>query len=159
MGKKYIITESQERILTRLVERELGPEESVLVTNKNPFKYEEFKDARRVYSPELKDGDRFYKFDDSGYNRNNDDKLKEKIDDKTIRIGDKIVHVGVSEKTYPGDGFPIELSIGGQYTLLIDYKGSYKLDPKFHYGFSGAYETAEDFMAFEEKIKKKENKK
>ncbi len=63
MGKKYIITESQEKLMLQLVEAELGPEESVLVAKKNPYKYEEFKDARRRYLPSLKDGERFFEFD------------------------------------------------------------------------------------------------
>lgn len=62
MGKKYIIKESQERLIYQLVEREIGIEESILVAKKNPFKYEEFKDARNRYVPSLKDGERFFDY-------------------------------------------------------------------------------------------------
>lgn len=85
MGKKYIITESQERILTRLVERELGPEESVLVTKKNPFSDEKYVSARRVYSSNLKEGELFFTINkelkDYFYN-----KLKTILDGKTMRV-------------------------------------------------------------------------
>ena len=41
------------------------PNESVLIAKKNPFKYDEYKDARRFYNSELKDGDLFFKINDT----------------------------------------------------------------------------------------------
>ena len=119
MGKKYIITESQERILTRLVERELGPEESVLVANKNPFKYEEFDDARREYSRELKDGERFYVFNDTLFRKDMYPKLKQKFDGKTVRINDKIQTIRVQDTS--NNFFSIVVD---DYVLFFDTEGN-----------------------------------
>ena len=103
MGKKYIITENQERLMFQLIEAELGPEESVLVAKKNPFKYEEFKDARRVYDASLKNGDRFYQHFHWDYNSSVfyklGDEIKKALQDKTIRIGDDIRKIIVLAST------------------------------------------------------------
>jgi len=40
------------------------PDESVLIAKKNPFKYDEYKEARQLYSNKLKDGDLFFKIND-----------------------------------------------------------------------------------------------
>jgi hypothetical protein len=37
------------------------PNESILVSNKNPFKYSEYESARRLYNKDLVDGDLFFK--------------------------------------------------------------------------------------------------
>jgi hypothetical protein len=62
MGQRLIITEEEKNRIKLLYEATPPPSESVVVANKNPFKYEEYKNARRPYSPELKDGDLFYTF-------------------------------------------------------------------------------------------------
>ena len=63
MGKRIIISESEKNNILSLYETTTvapPPSESVLVVNKNPFKYPEFESARRTYSSDLKDGDMFY---------------------------------------------------------------------------------------------------
>jgi hypothetical protein len=101
MGKKYIITENQERVLSRLVERELGPEESVLVANKNPFKSEAFKNVRDGYYSSLKDGDLFYEikedlkpFCEKLYEENLEivKKIIPNLEGKTIRISADVIY-------------------------------------------------------------------
>ena len=109
MGKKYIITESQERVLSRLVERELGPEESILVAKKNPFKYEEFKDARRRYVPSLKDGERFFLYDREVNKKFGENKIsdfyKNLLLNKTVRGNDDRTYTIKDIKVlyYPND--------------------------------------------------------
>ena len=59
MGQRLIITE-EEKNKIRLLYESTPPDESVLVTNKNPFKYPEYESARKPYSSSLKDGDLYY---------------------------------------------------------------------------------------------------
>ncbi len=63
MGQRLIITEEEKNRIKLLYEAAPPPSESIVVANKNPFKYDEYKNARKPYSPELKDGDLFYTFD------------------------------------------------------------------------------------------------
>lgn len=63
--KKIILTEQEKNRIKLLYEVGSPPSESVFITNKNPFKYEEYKDARRTYTTELNDGDLFFKFKES----------------------------------------------------------------------------------------------
>ena len=90
------------------------PSESIFVANKNPFKYSEYETARRKYSPELKDGDMFYSFDDRRYNRKMfEDMVYKQMIGKSIRIenSDKILKVidVLQEERYPKTEVEIEL--------------------------------------------------
>jgi hypothetical protein len=72
MGQKLIITEEEKNRIKLLYEVATPPSESVLVANKNPFKNDEYINARRLYDSKLKDGDLFY-----NYNRDiNDEYIK-----------------------------------------------------------------------------------
>ena len=59
MGQRIVISESERKHIMNLYEA-APPSESVLVAKKNPFKYDEYADARRKYDKELKTGDRFF---------------------------------------------------------------------------------------------------
>lgn len=64
MGR-FIVTEEEVKQIRNLYEMDNSQtpppdEKELVVSNKNPFKYSEYEDARRLYSPELKDGERFY---------------------------------------------------------------------------------------------------
>ena len=70
-----ILSESEKNRIKGLygiiTEAETAPppdERELVVKDKNPFKYTEYEDARRKYSPDLKDGDRFYQM------KNNEEK-------------------------------------------------------------------------------------
>jgi hypothetical protein len=56
---------SRIKSLYGLLSESVPPEESVLVANKNPFKYDEHRNARKEYSGSLKDGELFYVLDNS----------------------------------------------------------------------------------------------
>lgn len=66
MGQRLIITEDEKnriKLLYELTQTETTPppdERELVIKGVNPFKHEEYVDARREYSPQLKDGDRFY---------------------------------------------------------------------------------------------------
>jgi hypothetical protein len=120
MGKRIIISESEKKNILSLYETTTvapPPSESILVANKNPFKYPEFESARQVYSPELKDGDMFYILN----NKNDDEKIKQEfyssffngLRNKTVRYGDELYKfVGSFKKSNDGIGHMIVLSIG-----------------------------------------------
>lgn len=98
------------------------PDESRLIANKNPFKYEEFKDARTFYSPSMINGDRFYQIKGEKingylnqnmtsnltdyYQKNIFRKIEEQIEGKTVRIPqtDKISTITVEYSDYWGMG-------------------------------------------------------
>ena len=118
MGKKYIITENQEKIIRRLVERELGPEESILVTKKNPFNYDELEDARFTYNSSLQDGDLFYVYDKkkacqliNTQNLNTIKKVFPSIVGKTIRANDKVYAIGRATATISEGGRMIVIQV------------------------------------------------
>jgi hypothetical protein len=64
MGKRIIISESEKKNILSLYEQSNfpipPPKNSILITKKNPYKYDEFSNARQTYSTKLKDGDMFY---------------------------------------------------------------------------------------------------
>lgn len=62
MGLKIFINESEKNRIRFLYEnKSLPPNESeIVVEKKNPFKYQEYINARKEYSPNLKNGDMFY---------------------------------------------------------------------------------------------------
>jgi hypothetical protein len=65
MGK-LIISETERKNILSLYESTNvtpPPSESVLIANKNPFKYSEYESARKTYSSNLKDGEMFYEYD------------------------------------------------------------------------------------------------
>lgn len=86
MGKKYIIKESQERLMFQLIEAELGPEESVLIARKNPFADEKYVNARKLYSSSMRDGELFFTFNNNKLEEYFDSKLESTLNGKTIRI-------------------------------------------------------------------------
>jgi hypothetical protein len=96
MGKKIIITESQIETLKVLLEREMGIEESVIVANKNPFRHEEFKDARREYNSSLKNGERFYVLDKS-YIKNIDEEISQIKKDFLSNLKGKSLRYSLSD--------------------------------------------------------------
>jgi hypothetical protein len=73
------------------------PEESIFVANKNPFRDRQYINARRVYSPQLNDGDLFYNInvkcirEDTTFVR-----LYESFVNKSIRITELDVIVKIS---------------------------------------------------------------
>jgi hypothetical protein len=74
------------------------PSESIFVANKNPFKYPEYENARKVYSNNLNDGDLFYKTNnlfESFVSNNMFNKFYESFLGKTIRIptSDEIITI------------------------------------------------------------------
>ena len=110
MGQRLIITEEEKNRIKLLYEvtetkTSVPPDESELVVKGvNPFKSGEYIDARREYSPELKDGDRYYVYHDYLFTKGLEYELKQLVDNKSIRIGglvDKILTVQV-ENIYLG---------------------------------------------------------
>jgi hypothetical protein len=104
MGQRLIITEEEKNRIKLLYEvtetkTSVPPDESELVVKGvNPFKSGEYIDARREYSPELKDGDRYYVFHEYSFTSGLEYELKQLVNNKSIRIGglvDKILTVQV----------------------------------------------------------------
>ena len=140
MSKKLIITEEEKKRIKSLYEATiLPPSESVLVANKNPFKYPEYASSRKLYSPELKNGDTFYVLIKqnnivSPYNEiiNN---LIELYQEKTIRYNDKILKVSMDLNEYSTnsldeDYFPyIAPIISGYIGGNMEYNVSYRVKP------------------------------
>lgn len=95
---KLILSEQEKNRIQSLYEiSSPPPSESVLIANKNPFKNDEYKDARRVYSPSLENGDMFHKInvdEVKEYNRKHTTEfiksLKPLIDGKTLKSNDII---------------------------------------------------------------------
>ena len=80
------------RTLYGLITENVPPQESEIIAKKNPYKYEEYKTARRGYSEDLVDGDLFYNKEEiDKYIKENSkeieiDSLRDNIKDKKIRI-------------------------------------------------------------------------
>jgi hypothetical protein len=96
MGQRIIISESDRKHIKKLYESKIEsppPNESILVIeNKNPFKYDEYTDARREYSKDLKDGDLFYVIKYPNFRKYVVEKFKPLYNNfigKTIRIKSK----------------------------------------------------------------------
>jgi len=91
MGR-LIISETEKKNILSLYESTNDappPSESVLIDSKNPFKYPEYINARKVYNSTMKDGDLFYqtKYEFEGFVK--ETLFKELYDsfvDKTIRV-------------------------------------------------------------------------
>jgi hypothetical protein len=106
MGK-LIISETERKNILSLYEATTvapPPSESVLVVNKNPFKYPEYKLSRKLYSTQLKDGDTFYILSKqnniiTSYNEiiNNLIKIYQ---EKSIRYNDEIVKISMKLNEY-----------------------------------------------------------
>ena len=160
MGKKIIITESQIESLKVLLEREMGIEESVLIAKKNPFKYEEFKNARRVYDSSMNDGDRFYTHDFEVYSQSIFKKilveLETSLNNKTIRFNDEIYSIkvrGFYYDTLPSNNLVwieinFEWGISGP-KITIEYIGN----GQFGFEITGKYLTKTELEKFKEKLK------
>ena len=69
MSNRIVITEEEKQTIKRLYESAPPPDESVLVTNKNPYKHSEYKSACRLYSKDLVDGDMFYDISYFGFSK------------------------------------------------------------------------------------------
>jgi len=116
------------------------PSESILIDKKNPFKYSQYENARKEYSKDLKNGERFYVINESKI----EDDLRENIrvfgneflkslngksfreDDNIYKINSSIVSEVDSKSNFGGGGVrsielnPINLTINDgkpiQYT-------------------------------------------
>jgi len=116
MSKKVIISEIEKSEILSLYESVPPPSESVLVTNKNPFKYSEYESARRTYNENLKDGDLFYS--------PNMEKIKQYFNEQLKKIGDEFTKNLYNKTIRYYDNLikilPIDLNessnFGGSYT-------------------------------------------
>lgn len=132
MGK-FIVTEEEIKQIRNLYEMDnsqtLPPDEKELVvSDKNPFKYSEYEDARRLYSPELKDGDRFYEMKSlSPLEKDLYRKTffgNDSIDSKTLRNAteDKIYTINLTHPIFTDrhlDSFGINFRDEGKIRRLI----------------------------------------
>jgi hypothetical protein len=129
-----IINENEKnriKSLYGLLTESAPPEENVLVANKNPFKYEEYKNARKFYNSNLKDGDLFFKIKgESGWKNGMTDylssKIKQNFDGKTIRWNDNIGKLRFEENNnifVKSEGETGTQSILGFYINLQDENG------------------------------------
>jgi len=85
MGQRIIISESEINHIRKLYETAPPPSESVLVANKNPFKYTEYVLAKRFYDKTLKDGDLFFTYGPE-FNTYIKDEINSSFIGKTIRF-------------------------------------------------------------------------
>jgi hypothetical protein len=147
MGQRLIITEEEKNRIKLLYEvtetkTTVPPDESELVVKDvNPFRYEQYVDARRLYSPELKDGDRFYKYKsyefDEDIKKESEIKLSPK---KTIRLNDVDAIITPSEPKIYYDHIKVGLFPGAYtFNILLDVY----LDK--HYFDSQDYKNLKEF--------------
>ena len=117
MGR-LIISETEKKNILSLYEATNvvpPPSESVLVDNKNPFKYPEYESARRTYSSDLKDGDMFYiltGFSKFAAEQELNKNFRKGLYNKTVRIDDNIytfLKTSINESTNFGGGGTISL--------------------------------------------------
>jgi hypothetical protein len=147
MGQRLIITEEEKnriKLLYEVTKTETTPppnESELVVKDVNPFRYEQYADARRLYSPELKDGDRFYTYEGVGYEMGLTNELRKIIEGKSIRISsiDEIVTPEINQisyrKVWGGPKIIIYLNVLKPLITEIEVKPeSYMLD--FHSGLS-----------------------
>lgn len=140
MGKRIIITEEEKKNILSLYEENYGlfkkeneflkkyinnentnvvpPSESVLVANKNPFKYSEFEKAKQEYSSVLKDGDMFYILNITKFNQYKKDiinKFNENffndLNNKTVRVVDEYLDGSTNDYTLRFVG-PVKKNMG-----------------------------------------------
>jgi len=124
MGKSLIITESEKKLILSLYESTPPPSESVFVANKNPFKYPEYESARRIYSPDLVDGDMFYNTDsvknkeffNSEIKKSGDDFIKS-LYNKTMRHDDILFEILPLSKLNESE---YSKNFGGSTTISIN---------------------------------------
>jgi hypothetical protein len=151
MGK-LIISETERKNILSLYEATTvapPPSESVLVVNKNPFKYPEYKLSRKLYSTQLKDGDTFYILSKqnniiTSYNEiiNNLIKIYQ---EKSIRYNDEIVKISMKLNEYSSgkldkDYFPyITALISGYIGGNKEYEISYLVEPNNYKILLGYY--------------------
>jgi hypothetical protein len=154
MGQKILISEEDKKHIKKLYESEIAsppPNESILVIkDKNPFKYNEYTDARREYSKDLKDGDRFYVFRDFNYYLDSFDSIvRSKLINKTIRFtnADIIIHIISVKRTgdYPNNKVELELSesnSGGFNNIITISKDNYVFKSKYQVDSSAEKDKA-----------------
>jgi len=109
------------------------PQESVFVINKNPFRDTQYISARRLYSPQLKDGDLFYELSDN-YRRYVEDSspfvnLYNSFVGKTIRLkkNDRVInisslgisYINLSDDSICNGAITFTYNIGGTYYSII----------------------------------------
>lgn len=139
-----ILSESEKNRIKSLYglqneEETAPPDESVLIAIKNPFKYDEYKDARTFYNSSLKNGDRFYQIrgeevepylnrnmlDDltNYYKTNIFEKLQEQIDGKTVRIPQKDI-ISTITVQYPISNYRGNVEDNWYYTRINNTTGN-----------------------------------
>lgn len=146
MGKRLIITESEKKQILSLYEENTNtsippPSESVLIANKNPFRYSEFESARREYSPDLKDGELFYISKKYQYGVELEKKFNQQfikdLYNKTAKYDD-VIYVFLSPYIHESSSisFPykigdIRIEINGDYTQNYFVKRTNSRDGSF----------------------------
>lgn len=99
MGKRVIISESEKKNILSLYEQSKfpipPPKNSVLISKKNPYRYDELSNAKQSYSTKLKDGDMFYILGilPDEYNK---EKIREKINDE---FGKSLINKTIKDPT------------------------------------------------------------
>ena len=131
MGQRLIITEEEKnriKLLYEVTKTETTPppqESELVVRDVNPFRYEQYADARRLYSPELKDGDRFYTYHDESYKIGLKSELEKIIEGKSIRISsiDEIVNSVINNIFYKdSNSSSVEVSLeGGKFRTSSNF--------------------------------------
>jgi len=142
MGKRIIISESEKKNILSLYETTAvapPPSESILVANKNPFKYSEYVNARKFYSPTLKDGELFFEKNEK-FNLYLEKELQKKMLGKTFRgllreNEDVLIQIKDNLEVWTKDG----KSVGTQCIYSLRFSGiidgseqdmiSYYVDP------------------------------
>ena len=123
MGKRVIISESEKKNILSLYEQTKfpipPPKNSILITNKNPYKHEEFFKARQTYSTKLKDGDMFYIVGllPDEYNR---EKIMSKVNDE---FGKSLINKTIRDPN-TNEVFTVKEFYSGSFPKI----GRFKLD-------------------------------
>ena len=148
MGKLIISETERKNILSlyELTNNTPPPSESVLVVNKNPFRYPEYVSARRIYSSDLKDGDLFYVLikNNVSYNGNLinsfDSEFVKNLIGKKARRDDKIIEfinpIVYESKNFGGAGIEmgeIKIKIGDNIELYTVHKQTSRLNNKLSF--------------------------
>jgi hypothetical protein len=133
MGQRLIITEEEKKNI-RLMYESSPPDESVLVTKKNPFKGLEFKTAQRFYNPNLKENEMFFTIDKNRVQDFLQNKVDQNFKGKSIRFfcttekktGEKIEtdHLYTLPESFVivSDKEPLELNVGWEANdIYISY--------------------------------------
>ena len=87
MGRRIIISETERKNILSLYESTNvapPPSESILIAKKNPFKDNNYVNARKFYNPSMKDGDLFFE-NSNNFRTYLEDELNKKLIGKTVR--------------------------------------------------------------------------